>query len=63
MPMPTWWLHNLRRTAASSMARLGAAPDVIDRVLNHISGNHASIARIYNRYGYQKEKQQALELW
>jgi integrase len=62
-PMPSWWLHDLRRTAASSMARLGVAPHVIERVLNHISGSQAGVAGIYNRYGYQTEKRQALEAW
>jgi integrase len=62
-PMPPWWLHDLRRTAASSMARLGTPPHTIERVLNHVSGSRAGVAGVYNRYGYQKEKQQALELW
>jgi integrase len=63
LAMPPWWLHDLRRTAASSMARLGVAPHVIERVLNHKSGSQAGVAGIYNRYGYLKEKREALELW
>jgi integrase len=38
-------LHDLRRTAASHMARLGIPPHVVDRILNHSSGTgwvHAS---------------------
>lgn len=62
-PMPSWWLHDLRRTAASSMARLGVAPHVIERVLNHISGSQAGVAGIYNRYGYLPEKKEALDRW
>lgn len=61
--MAGWWLHDLRRTAASSMARLGVAPHVIERVLNHISGSQSGVAGIYNRYGYLPEKRNALELW
>ena len=61
--MPPWWFHDLRRTAASSMARLGVAPHVIERVLNHISGSQSGVAGIYNRYGYLPEKKAALELW
>lgn len=30
-----WRLHDLRRTAAAGMARLGVAPFVVERVLNH----------------------------
>jgi hypothetical protein len=61
--MPDWWLHDLRRTAASGMARLGIPPHVIERVLNHISGSQSGVAGIYNRYGYLPEKRQALEAW
>jgi hypothetical protein len=61
--MAGWWLHDLRRTAVSSMARLGTPPHVIERVLNHISGIQSGVASIYNRYGYLPEKRNALELW
>jgi len=61
--MPEWWLHDLRRTAASGMAQLGVPPHVIERVLNHISGSQAGVAGIYNRYGYLPEKRQALDAW
>ena len=33
-----WILHDLRRTAATGMARLNIAPHVVDRILNHVSG-------------------------
>jgi integrase len=61
--MPEWWVHDLRRTAASGMARLSVPPHVIERVLNHISGSQAGVAGIYNRYGYLPEKRKALEAW
>ena len=61
--VPEWWLHDLRRTAASGMARLGVPPHVIERVLNHISGSQSGVAGIYNRYGYLPEKRHALEDW
>src|SRR5205085_8749991 len=61
--MPEWWLHDLRRTTASSMAQLRVPPHVIERVLNHISGSQSGVAGIYNRYGYLPEKRQALEKW
>src|ERR1700741_5012163 len=34
-----WILHDLRRTAATGMARLNIPPHVVDRVLNHVSGS------------------------
>jgi integrase len=33
-----WRLHDLRRTAVSGMARLGVAPHVADKILNHTAG-------------------------
>src|SRR5215470_13970196 len=33
-----WRLHDLRRTCVSGMARLGVAPHVADKILNHQSG-------------------------
>ena len=47
-------LHDLRRTAASHMAKLGIAPHVVDRILNHSSGTIRGIAAIYNRFEYQE---------
>jgi len=58
-----WRLHDLRRTAASGMARIRVAPHVIERVLNHISGTISGVAAVYNRYGYDDEKADALEQW
>ncbi|MFN6983355.1 MAG: tyrosine-type recombinase/integrase [Rhizobium oryzihabitans] len=58
-----WRLHDLRRTAASGMARAGVAPHVVEKVLNHISGTISGVAAVYNRYGYDREKREALEAW
>lgn len=58
-----WRLHDLRRTAASGMARAGVAPHVVEKVLNHISGTISGVAAVYNRYGYDTEKRDALEKW
>ena len=61
--IPAWRLHDLRRTAASGMARLGVAVHVVEAVLNHRTGTISGIALIYNRYQYSKEQQAALEAW
>ena len=58
-----WTLHDLRRTAATRMAKLGVAPHVIEKVLNHVSGTFAGVAGIYNQHDYEREMRQALELW
>lgn len=58
-----WRLHDLRRTAASNMAKLGAQIHVIEAVLNHRSGQIKGVAAVYNRYDYGAEKRKALTLW
>jgi integrase len=62
-PTAEWRLHDLRRTTASGMARLGVAPHVIEKVLNHVSGEISGVAAVYNRHGYQTEKREALSQW
>lgn len=55
-----WTLHDLRRSAATHMARLGIPQEHIERVLGHaIEG----VAGTYNRYSYLNEKRAALDLW
>ncbi len=58
-----WTFHDLRRTAASNLARLEVAPHVIEAVLNHHSGTVSGVAAVYNRYSYLPEKRAALERW
>jgi integrase len=61
--MPSWRLHDLRRTAASGMARLGINLPVIEKVLNHASGSFAGIVGVYQRHSFADEKRHALEAW
>jgi integrase len=56
-------LHDLRRTMATGMQRLGVALTVVEAVLNHVSGSRAGVAGIYQRHDYLAEKTQALTLW
>ena len=58
-----WILHDLRRTAATGMARLNIPPHVVDKILNHVSGSIRGVAAVYNRYSYLEERQAALEAW
>jgi integrase len=58
-----WRLHDLRRTVASGMARLGVLPHVIERVLNHVTGSLGGVAGVYNRFGYEPEMRRALDAW
>jgi integrase len=55
-----WVIHDLRRTAATEMGRLGVSRFLIGKVLNHAD---RSITGIYDRHEYLQEKRQALETW
>ena len=60
-PLDQWRFHDLRRTAASHMVRLGIPELVVSRVLNHavqgVTGKH------YALHSYAPEKRNALEAW
>jgi integrase len=60
---PVWRLHDLRRSAASGMAKLGIDLPVIEKVLNHSSGSFAGIVGVYQRHDFADEKRAALEAW
>lgn len=58
-----WRLHDLRRTVVSGMARLGVAPHIADRILNHVGGTIGGVAAVYQRHEFQPERKAALDLW
>jgi integrase len=62
-PKEPWVLHDLRRTVASGMARLGIRLPVIEKVLNHKSGTFRGIVGVYQRHEYAAEKRDALTRW
>jgi integrase len=59
-PLPPWTIHDLRRTMASGLGKLGEARFVISRVLNHAD---SSVTGIYDRHAYLAQKRHALEKW
>jgi hypothetical protein len=58
-----WRLHDLRRTCVSGMARIGIAPHVADKILNHQGGTISGVAAVYQRHEFQLERKEALILW
>jgi hypothetical protein len=58
-----WRLHDLRRTCVSGMARLGIAPHVADKILNHQNGTISGVAAVYQRHEFLAERRMALEIW
>jgi integrase len=61
--IPTWILHDLRRTAATGMARMNIPPHIVDKILNHVSGAIRGVAAVYNRHAYLDERRTALDAW
>jgi integrase len=55
-----WTPNDLRRTAATSMGRLGVNRFILSRVLNHTD---SSVDGIYDRHDYLSQKRRALILW
>jgi integrase len=58
-----WRLHDLRRTMATGLQRLGVRLEVTEAVLNHVSGSRAGIVGIYQRHEWSDEKRAALNAW
>jgi integrase len=56
-----WTFHDLRRTAATIMAKRSVPPHVVERLLNHVSGTISGVAKIYNRHEYWAERRDAVE--
>lgn len=62
-PLVPWSVHDLRRTVATGLQRLGVRLEVTEAVLNHISGSRGGIAGVYQRHDWAAEKRTALDGW
>ena len=60
LPGGKWTMHDLRRSGATLMAKLGVKPEEIDRCQNHLEPNR--IRRTYQLYDYSEEMRQAWQL-
>lgn len=58
-----WRVHDLRRTCASGMQRLGVRVEIIERALNHVSGSFRGVAGVYRRDPMTAEVKDALNRW
>lgn len=58
-----WRTHDLRRTLATGMQRLGIRFEVTEALLNHVSGARAGVGGIYQRHHWGPEKKAAWEAW
>lgn len=57
-----WTLHDIRRTFRSGLGRLGVAPHIAERLVNHISAR-TDMERTYDLYQYLPEMREAMDKW
>jgi hypothetical protein len=58
--LPSWRLHDLRRTMRTGLGRLGVAPHVAELLINHVP---KGMVAVYDKHRYQGEIAAALALW
>lgn len=58
-----WRLHDLRRTVATNMQRLGVRFEVTEAILNHVSTTQSGVASVYQRHDWAEEKREAMNSW
>lgn len=58
-----WTLHDCRRTVATHLRKLGVSLEVVEALLNHVSGTKAGIVGVYQLHKFFPEMQKAISLW
>jgi integrase len=58
-----WVIHDIRRTVATGLQKLGVSLQTVEAVLGHTSGSRAGIVGVYQRHTFADEKRQTLEAW
>jgi integrase len=62
LSQPFVW-HDLRRTCAAGMQRLGVRTETIEQVLNHRSGSYRGIIGVYQVDPMHEARRDALQRW
>ena len=55
-----WKFHDIRRTVATNLAKLGTDRLLLQKIINH---SETGATKIYDRYSYMDEKREALQKW
>ena len=58
--IPHFTLHDLRRTFRTNLGRLGVAPHIAERMVNHVN-SRSDVEKIYDRWTYVPELRDAIE--
>jgi integrase len=62
-PLAPWRLHDLRRSTATNLQRLGVGLQTVESILGHVGGSRAGVVGIYQRHQFPAEQRAALEKW
>jgi integrase len=60
---PAWVIHDIRRSVASGMAKIGIAVPVIEKILAHRSGTFAGVVGVYQKHSFLPEMASAVQKW
>jgi integrase len=58
-----WVVHDLRRSVATGLQKLGVSLQTVEAILGHTAGSRGGIVGIYQRHNFADEKRAALEAW
>lgn len=47
----------------TGMNEMGIQPNIVEAIVNHVSGYRAGVAGVYNRALYLDERRRALDAW
>jgi integrase len=56
-------LHDIRRSVATGLAKLGVELHVIERCLNHVSGTFGGIVSVYQKHKFEDGMRRAFDVW
>jgi integrase len=62
-PDEPWVVHDLRRTCASGLQKLGIPVHITEAILGHKGGTFKGIVSVYQQHEYAGEKAGALQAW
>jgi hypothetical protein len=60
--LPRWTFHDIRRSVATNLQKLGVRLEVTEAILGH-TGSRAGIVGVYQKHHYSPEKRAGLEAW
>jgi integrase len=61
--VPKWKTHDVRRSVASGLARIGIDVPVIEKIMAHRKGTFAGVVGVYQRHSFYDEMAAALQKW